>query len=103
MKIIIAMDSFKGSLNSIDCGNAVKQGILNAIPDADISVFPLADGGEGMAKTLSDALDAEWIPVTVHGPLMKLVHAGYGHLENTHTAIIEMACAAGLTLLRPDE
>lgn len=102
MKIIIAMDSFKGSLDSTSCGNAVKQGILTVYPDADIQVFPLADGGEGMAKTLSESLQAEWIPVTVSGPLGASVTAGYGYIKDQNLAIMEMASAAGLSLLPPE-
>lgn len=103
MKIIVAIDSFKGSLNSLDAGNAVKQGILKVLPDSDIHIYPLADGGEGMSKTLSDALQAEWITTTVSDPLGRIIQAGYGYIEDSNTAVIEMASSAGLALLSPDE
>ncbi len=103
MKIIVAIDSFKGSLSSIDAGNVVKQGILNVLPDSDVRIYPLADGGEGMAKTLSDAIGANWITATVSDPLGRSIQAGYGYIEKSHTAIIEMASAAGLALLSPNE
>ena len=103
MKIIVAIDSFKGSLSSLDAGNVVKQGILTVLPDSDVQIYPLADGGEGMAKTLSDALQAKWITTTVSDPLGRKIQADYGYIEVSHTAIIEMASAAGLALLSPDE
>lgn len=103
MKIVILMDSFKGSLDSINCGNAVKQGILKAMPDSEISVFPLADGGEGMARTLSESLNATWIPLSVTGPLTDSVAAGYGYIEHSRTAILEMVSASGLALLTPEQ
>lgn len=100
MRVLVAMDSFKGSLSSIQAGEAVKEGILAVYSDADITVCPLADGGEGTV----DALGATggFCNVTVTGPLGEPVAARYCILQETGTAVMEMAAAAGLTLV-PEE
>ena len=102
MKIVVAMDSFKGSLSSKEAGNAVKKGILEVFPEAEIHVCPLADGGEGSAEALTEALDGSFRNVEVTSLTGRKVNARYGilHGENhKKTAIIEMAEAAGLTLV----
>ncbi|MBE5966641.1 MAG: glycerate kinase [Lachnospiraceae bacterium] len=97
MKIVIAIDSFKGSLSSLEAGNAIKKGILN-VTDAQIIVKPLADGGEGTTAAIIEGLGGEEIEVEVMGPLGKPVKAKYGYLRHNKTAIIEMAAAAGIIL-----
>ncbi|MDO5135825.1 MAG: glycerate kinase [Eubacteriales bacterium] len=99
MKVVVAIDSFKGSLSSMEAGNAVKSGILSAKPNADVLVRPLADGGEGTTDALIDGLNGERIELTVTGPLGAPVHCHYGYLTKERTAVIEMASAAGLTLV----
>ena len=99
MKVVAAIDSFKGSMTSMEAGNAVKKGILAAKPDAEVVVSPLADGGEGTVDALIEGLGAEKIPVTVAGPLGEKVSCYYGFLEETKTAVMEMASAAGITLV----
>lgn len=99
MKVVAAIDSFKGSMTSMEAGNAVKKGILAAKPDAEVVVNPLADGGEGTVDALIEGLGAEKIPVTVAGPLGEKVSCYYGFLEETKTAVMEMASAAGITLV----
>ena len=99
MKIVVAIDSFKGSMTSMEAGNAVKKGILAAKPDAEVWLSPLADGGEGTVDALIEGLGAEKIPVTVAGPLGEKVSCYYGFLEETKTAVMEMASAAGITLV----
>ena len=69
MKVVIAIDSLKGSLSSIEAGMAAKEGILKAKPDAEIIVKPLADGGEGTANALIEGLNGERIDLTVTGPM----------------------------------
>ena len=94
------MDSFKDSLSSIEAGTAVCSGILRVYPDAKIKVLPLADGGEGTVEALTLGMGGELQSVEVTGPLNEQkVTAQYGILRNKKTAIIEMAAAAGLTLL----
>ena len=101
MKVVIAIDSFKGSLSSLEAGNAIKKGILN-VTDAQIIVKPLADGGEGTTAAIIDGLGGEEIELEVMGPLGKTVKAKYGYLQHNNTAIIEMAEAAGIILLDED-
>lgn len=98
MKVVIAIDSLKGSLSSMAAGNAIKEGILKAA-DADITVMPLADGGEGTTDALIEGLGGKKITLTVTGPLGAPVEAYYGYLEETNTAIMEMASASGITLI----
>lgn len=99
MKIIIAVDSFKGSLSSLEAGNAIKDGIKKAIFDADVCVRPLADGGEGTVEALTLGMGGKLEHVTVTGPLGKPVDCVFGIIEKSRTAIIEMSGAAGITLV----
>jgi len=97
MKIIIAMDSFKGSMTSLEAGEAAKAGVLRSLPDAEVFVRPLADGGEGTMESLILALDAVPHEVSVTGPLGVPVTASYA--ANGTSAVLEMASCAGLTLV----
>lgn len=101
MKIVIAMDSFKGSLTSLQAGQAAAQGALRAAPGAKVAVRPLADGGEGTVEALTEGLQGTLRRVTVTGPLGEPVEGRYGILPDGQTAVLEMAQAAGLTLLPP--
>ena len=100
MKIAIAIDSFKGSLSSLEAGNAAAEGIRRAIPDAECVVGPLADGGEGTVEALAAGLGGELRKVEVTGPDGSPVAATYGIAGRT--AVMEMAQAAGITLVRGD-
>lgn len=102
MKVLIAIDSFKGSLTSLEAGRAAERGILRAMPNADVTVKPLADGGEGTAEALITGMGGRTQSVTVHDPLGREITAEYGILPDG-TAVIEMAAAAGLTLLGEEE
>ena len=99
MKVVVAIDSLKGSLSSLEAGDAAKEGILKTMPDADIYVRPLADGGEGTIEALTLGMGGNLVTVTVTGPLTEPVDCVYGILEDSKTAIIEMAGAAGITLI----
>ena len=99
MKVIVAVDSFKGSLSSLEAGNIIKQGIKKAIPDAKVYVRPLADGGEGTVETLTLGMGGKLEHMIVTGPLGKPVQCVFGIIEKTKTAIIEMSGAAGITLI----
>ena len=103
MNIVVAIDSFKGSLSSMEAGRAVKEGIQNVFPKADVSISPVADGGEGTVESLVKGLDGELQNRIVSGPLGKPVLASYGILPGEKTAILEMAQASGLTLLKEEE
>ena len=83
MKILIAIDSFKGSLSSKEAGEAIKTGILRVVPDADVVISPLADGGEGTVETLVEALGGSLETVRVKGPLFQEVEAHYGILSES--------------------
>lgn len=98
MKILIATDSFKGSLTSREAGEAVKIGILRAIPDADVTVKTIADGGEGTLE----AFDGTEQTATVSDPLGRKIIAKY-LITKDNIAIIESAAACGLTLLTDGE
>ena len=102
MKVLIALDSFKGSLSSEMAGNAAKEGVLRVFPDAEISVLSIADGGEGTVRALCSAADGEIRQAMVQDPLGRSILAEYGVLPDG-TAVIEMAAASGITLVSPKE
>ena len=103
MKIIVLMDSFKGSLSSTEAGEAVKFGITEFDTDADVSVYPFADGGEGTLDAfLAADKGSKRITIPVSDPLGRKIMASYGILSDD-TVVIEMAQAAGLYLLSDDE
>ena len=103
MKVVVAIDSLKGSLTSLEAGNAIKDGIRNASSDTEVIVRPLADGGEGTVEALTLGMNGRSEKVVVTGPLGKPVECIYGIIEETKTAIIEMAGAAGITLVPEQE
>lgn len=103
MKIVVAIDSFKGSLSSLQSGNAVRDAVMRLNKSADVVVKPLADGGEGTVDALSSGPQSEIIELSVTGPLLKPVVAKYCILKDTDTAVIEMAAASGITLIAPEE
>jgi len=103
MKTVIAIDSLKGSLTSIEAGNAIMEGIKRADPGAEVVVRPLADGGEGTTETLVAGLGGRMEEITVTGPLGAPVVAEYGIIAESQTAIMEMATAAGITLVSDSE
>ena len=103
MRVVVAIDSFKGSLSSSQAGNAVKDAIIRLNKNSDVFVSSLADGGEGTVAALSSVLDSREVEVSVNGPLLRTVNAKYCILKNTNTAVIEMASAAGITLVSGSE
>ena len=103
MKIAVAVDSMKGSLTSLEAGEAVKEGILKADPSAEVRVFPLADGGEGTQEALTKGLGRKEVRCRVTGPMGRPVDAVYGMAEEQQLAVLEMASAAGITLVSPEE
>lgn len=103
MKVVIAIDSFKGSLTSFEAGESAANGIKKVFPKAEICVRPLADGGEGTVEALTMGCGGYLNKVTVTGPLGRPVVCQYGIIEESKTAIIEMAGAAGITLISDNE
>lgn len=102
MKAVIAIDSLKGSLSSIEAGKAVAEGIKRADPKVETVVRPLADGGEGTVEALVQGMGGVLQTIRVTGPLGEPVDCTYGIIEKLKTAVIEMSGAAGITLV-PDE
>ena len=102
MKVVVAIDSLKGSLSSIEAGTAIKEGILR-VTEAEVVIKPLADGGEGTTEAFVEGFGGEYVSIAVTGPLGKQVTATYGYLAESKRAIIEMAAAAGITLIKDSE
>lgn len=99
MKIVTAIDSFKGSLTSLEAGYAVAEGFKRVIRDAIVDVRPLADGGEGTVEALIEGMNGERHEILVTGPLGNPVNCAYGIIKDSMTAVIEMSGAAGITLV----
>ena len=97
MKVTVAIDSLKGSLSSIEAGQAIGEGVKRVYPDAEVCVRPLADGGEGTVEALTCGMGGELQTITVTGPLGSPVECQYGIIADSNTAIIEMSGAAGIT------
>ena len=100
-KVIVAIDSFKGCLTSVEANQAASEGILARMPDAAVVQVPVSDGGEGFMEAFQAAMGGEIVEVNVKDPLMRTIAAQY--LMQGDTAVIEIAKASGLTLLSPDE
>lgn len=103
MKVVVAIDSLKGSLSSLEAGSAISEGIHRALKDAEVIVRPMADGGEGTVEALALGMNGRIEKIKVTGPLGDSVEAAYGIIDETHTAIIEMSAAAGITLISEQE
>ena len=99
MKVVIAPQSFKGSISALDAARAMEEGVLRVVPDAETVLVPVADGGDGTLDTLVDAMGGEVRSATVTGPVGKPVTAEWGALGDGRTAAIEMARTSGLALL----
>jgi glycerate kinase len=102
MNILVALDSFKGSVSSYEANQAVERGIRAVLPHAIITKLAIADGGEGTVDCLYRSLGGTLIKKAVHNPLMTFIEATYLML-NDKTAVIEMSSAAGLTLITPEK
>jgi glycerate 2-kinase len=103
MNILICPDKFKESLTSAEVARFIKKGLIRGIPDAEYQVIPLADGGEGTVEALVEATHGHTEKVSVSDPLMRPVEARFGISGDEETAIIEMAAASGMALLKPTE
>ncbi|MCM4155736.1 glycerate kinase [Gramella sp. AN32] len=98
-KIVIASDSFKGSVSSIEVAQIAETAVHNIFPECEVLKIPVADGGEGTVDVLVSVMNGNIISCRVKGPLMEPVLARYGIIEDEKTAVIEMASASGLTLV----
>ena len=103
MKVIIAIDSFKGSLTSTEAGKAVEESILQIHPDWQTDIIPIADGGEGMLTVMLNAAQGKRQTLWAHNPCMELTQTEYGISADGTTAFIEMATISGLPLIREEQ
>ena len=103
MKIIVAPDKFKGSLTSMQACECIKDGILQTNKNAEVHLFPMADGGDGFAAVMKYYLQTQTVHCKTVDPLMRDISAAYEWDDENKTAIIELASASGLTLLKEDE
>jgi glycerate kinase len=101
MKIIVAPNSFKGSLSATQAAKAIARGVKDAFPDAEVVEIPVADGGEGTVEALVSAHGGTYEWVNVEGPLGDPVLASYGLIDNGKTAVAELASASGYVLVSP--
>jgi glycerate kinase len=97
--VVVAPDSFKGSLSAVQAALAMERGVLEAWPDSRVVKVPIADGGEGTVEALVTATCGRYQTCTVRGPLGRPVEARWGVLGDGRTAVVEMAAASGLTLV----
>lgn len=102
-RIVAAPDSFKGSLTAQEAAEALEAGIKRFDSSIEVEKVPMADGGEGTVQSMVDATEGRIISATVEGPMLNKVEAFYGILGDGGTAVIEMAAASGLPLVKPDE
>ena len=102
MKIIVAVDSFKGCLTSAQAGHAVEEALRRCCRDAEIITCVVSDGGDGMLEAFASAYGAELCEVAAHDPLMRPIVAHYG-ITSQGVAIIESAQACGLSLMSVEE
>lgn len=102
MKIVFAIDSFKGSMSSLQAGQAAAEGAKRVFPEAELVVRPLADGGEGTVQALVAGMGGRLRNIVVDGPLGEPETCAYGIIEESGMAVIEMAAASGLTLVPPE-
>ena len=103
MKIVIAIDSFKGSLSSKDAGKTVEEAIHSLLPECETICIPIADGGEGTLSVIMETTGATLHTVLAHNPCMEIIPAQYGISADGQTAFIEMAAISGLPLIREDQ
>jgi glycerate kinase len=103
VRILIAPDKFKGSLSAREVAENIAKGLRDVLPDAGIDIVPLADGGEGTAEVIRDALQGVSMKCKAHDPLGRAIEARYGFIESRRVAVMEMSEAAGMRRLRPEE
>jgi glycerate kinase len=103
MKVLIAPDKFKGALNASDVAENIAKGLLDVLPDADIEIVPMADGGEGTAEAICEARGSSWVEGKAHDPLGREIDARYGWIDQEKLAVMEMSEAAGMRRLSETE
>src|ERR1700756_2868463 len=103
MRILIAPDKFKGSLNAREVAENIVNGLRDALPDAKIEIVSMADGGEGTAEAICDARYGSWLKCKAHDPLGREIETRYGWIESGKIAVMEMSEAAGMRRVSEEE
>jgi glycerate kinase len=103
VKILIAPDKFKGALSAREVAENIALGLRDVLPDAEIAIAPMADGGEGTAEIICNALDGSWVRCKAHDPLRREIDALYAWIANRKLAVMEMSEAAGMRRLSEGE
>jgi glycerate 2-kinase len=103
MKILIAPDKFKGALNAREVAENIAKGLFDVLPDAQVEIVPMADGGEGTAEAICDARNCSWLACKAHDPLGREIDARYGWIDQEKLAVLEMSEAAGMRRLIESE
>lgn len=103
MRILIAPDKFKGSLSAREVGENIALGLRSVLRDAEIDIVPMADGGEGTAEVICNALDGSWVKCKAHDALGREIDARYAWIANKKLAVMEMSEAAGIRRLSESE
>jgi glycerate kinase len=103
VRILVAPDKFKGTLNAREVAENIAKGLLDVLPDAQIEVVPMADGGEGTAEAIYDARGCSWLACKAHDPLGREIDARYGWIDQEKLAVMEMSEAAGMRRLSESE
>jgi glycerate kinase len=102
MRVVVAPNSFKGSLSAVEAAAAIARGVREALPDAEVVEVPVADGGDGTVEALVSARKGRFLDVEVEGPLGAPVQATYGLIEGGRTGVVELASSSGLALIPVD-
>src|SRR6266487_5178560 len=103
MRILIAPDKFKGALSARDVAGNIAKGLRDVLPDAEIEIVPMADGGEGTAEAICEVRGGSWLKCRAHDPIGREIEARYGWIEDGKLAVMEMSEAAGMRRLSEDE
>ncbi len=103
MRILIAPDKFKGSLSAREAAQNIAAGLREVLSNAKIDIVPMADGGEGTAEVICDALGGSWLKCEAHDPLGRQIEARYAYVDNKKLAVMEMSEAAGMRRLKSNE
>ncbi len=103
MRILIAPDKFKETLSAREVAQNIAEGLLDVLPDAQIEIVPMADGGEGTAEAICDARGCSWLECKAHDPLGREIEARYGWIDQEKVAVMEMSEAAGMRRLSESE
>jgi glycerate kinase len=103
MRILIAPDKFKGALDARQVAENLAHGIRDSLPAAKIDIAPMADGGEGTAEVICNALGGSWMKCKAHDPLDREIEARYAWIDQRKLAVMEMSEAAGMRRLQPNE